>query len=112
MMFVKRIKIRSYETGLYFRDGEFKGLLGEGRHWLFDFFGKVRVDVANMREAWLAHEKLDMIFKSGALKDCAVVMDMKDHQRGRGRGSKAASATCWHRACTLTGLARRTCVSK
>jgi len=43
----KRIKIRSYETGLYFRDGEFKGLLGEGRHWLFDLFGKVRVDVAN-----------------------------------------------------------------
>jgi regulator of protease activity HflC (stomatin/prohibitin superfamily) len=82
MMFFKRIKIRSYETGLYFRDGEFKGLLGEGRHWLFDFFGKIRVDVANMREAWLAHDKLDMIFKSGALKDCAVVMDLKDHQRG------------------------------
>ncbi len=36
MMLFKRIKIRSYETGLYFRDGEFKGLLGEGRHWLFD----------------------------------------------------------------------------
>jgi len=81
-MFFKRIKIRSYETGLYFRDGEFKGLLGEGRHWLFDPLGKVRVDVANMREAWLAHDKLDMIFKSGALKDCAVVMDLKDHQRG------------------------------
>lgn len=78
----KRIKIRSYETGLYFRDGEFMGLLGEGRYWMFDLFGKVRVDVANMREAWLAHEKLDMIFKSGALKDCAVVMDLKDHQRG------------------------------
>ena len=36
MMLFKRIKIRSYETGLYFRDGEFKGLLSEGRHWLFD----------------------------------------------------------------------------
>ena len=77
MLFFKRIKIRSYEIGLYFRDGEFKGLLGEGRHWLFDLFGKVRVDVANMRDAWLAHDKLDMIFKSGALKDCAVVMDLK-----------------------------------
>ncbi len=29
MMLFKRIKIRSYETGLYFRDGEFKGLLSE-----------------------------------------------------------------------------------
>ena len=78
----KRIKIRSYETGLYFRDGEFKGLLSEGRHWLFDPLMKVRVDVANMRAAWLAHEKLDMIVKSGALKDRAVVMDLKDHERG------------------------------
>ncbi len=26
----KMIKIRSYEVGLYFRDGEFKGLLGTG----------------------------------------------------------------------------------
>ena len=32
----KRIRIRSYEVGLHFRDGEFKGLLSEGRHWLFD----------------------------------------------------------------------------
>ena len=46
MLFFKRIKIRSYEIGLYFRDGEFKGLLGAGRHWLFDPLLKVRVDVA------------------------------------------------------------------
>jgi hypothetical protein len=82
MMLFKRIKIRSYETGLYFRDGEFKGLLSEGRHWLFDPLMKVRVDVANMRDAWLAHDKLDMIVKAGVLKDRAVVMDLKDHQRG------------------------------
>ncbi len=82
MMLFKRIKIRSYETGLYLRDGEFKGLLSESRHWLFDLFGKVRVDVANMRDAWLAHDKLDPIVKSGVLTDRAVVMDLKDHQRG------------------------------
>lgn len=82
MMFLKRIKVRSYETGLYFRDGEFKGILTGGRHWLFDVFGKVRVDVANMRDAYLAHEKLDMIVKSGVLKDRAVILDLKDHQRG------------------------------
>ena len=33
---IKTIKIRSYEMGLYFRDGEFKGLLSAGRYWLFD----------------------------------------------------------------------------
>lgn len=77
----KFVKIRSFEMGLYFRDGEFKGLLAKGRHWLFDPFLKVQVYVANMRDAWLAHEKLDMIVKSGVLKEHAVVLDLKDHQR-------------------------------
>ena len=82
MMFFKRIKIRSYEMGLYFRDGEFKELLREGRHWLFDPLMKVRVDVVSQRDPWLAHDKLDIIVKSGVLKDRAIVMDLKDDQRG------------------------------
>ena len=45
----KMIKIRSYEIGLYFRDGEFKGLLGTGRHWFFDPLGKVKVEVVSQR---------------------------------------------------------------
>ncbi len=82
MLMFKTIKIRSYQMGLYFRDGEFKGLLGEGRHWLFDPLGKVRVDIVSMRDAWLVHDKLDMIVKSGALADLAIVLDLKDYQRG------------------------------
>ncbi len=82
MLVIKTIKIRSYQMGLYFRDGEFVGLLGEGRHWLFDPLGKVRVDVVSMRDAWLVHDKLDMIVRSGALADRAVVLDLKDYQRG------------------------------
>jgi len=76
----KSIKIRSYELGLHFRDGEFKGLLGAGRHWFFDPLCKVKVEVVSQRAPWLAHEKLDMIVKSGALKDRAVVLDLKDNQ--------------------------------
>ena len=82
MMLFKPVKIRSYEIGLYFRDGEFKRLLGEGRHWLCDPLMKSRVDVVSQRDPWLAHDKLDLIVKSGALKDWAIVMDLKDHQRG------------------------------
>ena len=78
----KRIKIRSYEMGLYFHDREFKGLLAEGRHVFFDPLCKVRVEVVSQRDPWLVHEKLDMIVKSGALKDRAVVVDLKDYQRG------------------------------
>ena len=81
-MVLKRYKIQSYEIGLYFRNGEFKGLLGEGRHWFLDPLLKVRVEIVSQRDPWLVHEKLDMIVKSGALKDRAVALDLKDDQRG------------------------------
>ena len=77
---LKTIKIRSYEVGLHFRDGEFKGLLGAGRHWFFDPLGKVKVEVVSQHSPWLTHEKLDVIVSRGA-KDRAVVLDLKDHQR-------------------------------
>jgi hypothetical protein len=78
---LKTIKVRSDEMGLYFRDGEFLGLLGKGRHWFFDPLGKVRVEVVSLRNPWLAHDKLDVIVKSGTLKDRAMVLDLKDYQR-------------------------------
>jgi regulator of protease activity HflC (stomatin/prohibitin superfamily) len=81
MFILKRCKVRSYEMGLLFRDREFRGLLGEGAHWFFDPLCRVRVDVVSQREPWLVHEKLDLIVKSGALKDRAVVLDLKEYQR-------------------------------
>ncbi len=77
----KRVKIRSYEVGLYFRDGEFQRLLAVGRHWLFDPLWKVRVDVVSQRDPWIEHDKLDVIVKSGALTDLAKVVDLKDSER-------------------------------
>ena len=81
MLFYKHFKIRSYEVGLHFRDGEFQGLLAAGSHWFFDPLGKVRVDVVSQRSPWLEHEQLDLIIKSGLLKDRAVVLDLKDTER-------------------------------
>src|SRR5712691_6735849 len=81
-MFVRRVFIRSFEVGLLFRRGEFCGLLGAGRHWFFDPLGRVTVDVVSQRAPWLTHEKLDVIVKSGALDGRAVVVDLKDYQRG------------------------------
>jgi regulator of protease activity HflC (stomatin/prohibitin superfamily) len=78
---LKTIKVRSYEIGLHFRDGEFKGLLGPGRYWFVDPLGKVRVEVVSLRAPWLVHEKLDMIVKSDALANRAMILDLKDHQR-------------------------------
>ena len=81
MLFFKRYKIRSFEMGLYFRDGEFRGLLGAGTHWFFDLLGKVAVEIVSRRAPFLAHEKLDLIVKSGELKGHAEVLDLKDDER-------------------------------
>ena len=81
MPLLKRYKIRSYEIGLLFRDGEFQGLLAAGIHWYFDPLGKVRVDVVSQRDPWLVHEQLDLIIKSGALAERAIVLDLKDNER-------------------------------
>jgi len=80
MMF-KRIKIRSYEIGLHFRDGDFVGLLESGTPWLIGLRGKVRVEIVSQRAPWLVHDKLDMIVKSGLLEGRAEVVDLKDDQR-------------------------------
>ena len=82
MLFIKRVKIKSYEKGLYFKDGEFYGILGRGKHWIIRPILKQRIDVVSMREPWLQHEKLDLIVKSGALEGLAEVVDIKDHQCG------------------------------
>ena len=81
MILFRRIKIRSDEIGLLFRDREFKGLLTEGRHWLFDPLYKVRVRIVSQRDPWLVLDKLDTIVKSGALAERAEVLDLKDHER-------------------------------
>ncbi len=78
---LKHVKIRAYEIGLYFHDGEFRELLDAGHHLFFDPFQRVRVEVVSQRTPWLLHEKLDVIVKSGALQDRAVVLDLKDYER-------------------------------
>lgn len=77
----QRIRIRSYELGLRFYDGDFKGFMREGRHWLFNPLLKHHVDVVSQRDPWLVHTNLDMIVKSGLLGERATVLDLKDHQR-------------------------------
>jgi regulator of protease activity HflC (stomatin/prohibitin superfamily) len=82
MRLFNRVKVRSYEMGLHFRDGEFVGLLGEGSHVLIDPFGRHEIQVVSRRAPRLAHERLDTIAASGALKGRAAVVDLKDGQRG------------------------------
>src|SRR6266849_4959004 len=80
-MILKYVKVGKYETGLYFREGEFRGLLEAGRHWFFDPLGRVRVDVVSQRAPWLVHDKLDIVVKAGVLEGRAKVLDLKDCER-------------------------------
>lgn len=79
---IRLVNVRSYEMGLHFRNGEFKGILHPGLHWFVNPLGKTQVDVVSQRDPWLVHEKLDLIVKSGKLTDRAIVVDLKDSQRG------------------------------
>ncbi len=79
---LKRFKVRSYEMGLHFRGGEFRGLLGEGTYWFLDPLDRVTVEIASQRTPQFVHNQLDVIVKSGELKGRALVIDLKDAQRG------------------------------
>ncbi len=81
MYLFKRFKIHNDEMGLHFHDGEFRGLLGAGTHWMVDPLNRAVVQVVSRREPRLAHEKMDVIVKSGVLKGQATVVDLKDDQR-------------------------------
>lgn len=81
MIFVKRYRVRTWEMGLLFRNGEFRGLLEPGVHWFLDPLQRIEVDIVSQRDPWLVHDKLDLIVKSGALNGRAIVLDMKDYER-------------------------------
>jgi regulator of protease activity HflC (stomatin/prohibitin superfamily) len=78
---IKLVRVHEYEIGIYFHDGEFRGLLEAGRYWFFDPLLRVRVDVVSQRAPWLIHDKLDIIVKSGVLNGRATVLDLKDYER-------------------------------
>jgi regulator of protease activity HflC (stomatin/prohibitin superfamily) len=82
MLLFKRIKIRRYEVGLHFHEGEFQRVIGAGTHRIFNPRLQHRVIVASKRNPWLTHEQLDVIVKSGALDSLATVVDLKDDERG------------------------------
>jgi regulator of protease activity HflC (stomatin/prohibitin superfamily) len=81
LIVIRRFKVREHERGLLFRDRVFARVLAPRRHWLWDPLYKARVDVVSVRDVWLNHKDLDVIAKSGALRDEARVVDLKDHER-------------------------------
>ena len=78
---LKYVYISATEKGFLFEDGQFVGVLNAGRHWYFDPLDKYEVKVFSLREPWIVIDELDVIVKSGFLKDKALVLDLKDDER-------------------------------
>lgn len=75
------IKIRKYERGLLFRDRVFRRVLHPGRHFVIDPLFRVGVNVVSVRDAWLDHDELDVIVRSGELGNEVRVLDLRDNER-------------------------------
>jgi regulator of protease activity HflC (stomatin/prohibitin superfamily) len=78
---IEWVKIRKYERGLLFRDGEFLKVLRPGRHWIFNWLFKLKMHRESVRDVWLESPDLDVIVRSGALETEIRVLDLKDHER-------------------------------
>jgi regulator of protease activity HflC (stomatin/prohibitin superfamily) len=78
---IRWVKVRRFERGLLFREGDFVRLLGPGRHFFFDPLFRIRVDKVSVRDVMLEHDDLEVIVKSGRLGTEARVLDLKDHER-------------------------------
>ncbi len=81
-MYLRRIKIRSYEKGLVFKDKEFRKVLSPGKHWFIDPTGKTRVDIVSMRNPWFEHADKDLIISSEMLDTDAHILEIQDMERG------------------------------
>lgn len=77
-------RVRSYERGLRFRHGDFRGLLGPGayRFWSRLWSGeRDRVDVVSTLAVRFEHALLDVLVADARLREELVVADLKDHER-------------------------------
>src|SRR4051812_40181054 len=81
MILFRAFKIREFERGFLFRDNDFVRVLAPGKHRFFDPLLKLRVDIVSVRDPWIRHADLDVIVRSGTLKNEAIVLDLKDDQR-------------------------------
>ena len=78
---IYRIKIKTHERGLLWREGQLIAVLRPGAHWYLDPLLKLRLQVVSVRDPWLWHKDLDLIAKSGKLGDEAIVVDLTDSER-------------------------------
>ncbi len=78
---IKKATINTYEKGLLFKDNDLIAILNKGTHIHFSLVKKLRIDVMSIRYPWIEHPDLDLIIKSGMIKEHATIIDLTDSQR-------------------------------
>lgn len=77
----KTIRLRSFERGIHFKEGEIIEVLRPGKHWIFDPRLRHRVDVLSTRQPWIDHQDLDLLVRTGLAGDETEVLEVRDRQR-------------------------------
>jgi hypothetical protein len=89
---LRRIHIKKSERALLLRNGDFERVLRPGRHWLFNWFDALRVEVFATEQAALSHGLSDCLMN---LEPAAVAADFCPSRWERARSHCASRTICW-----------------
>jgi regulator of protease activity HflC (stomatin/prohibitin superfamily) len=78
---IRWFKVARYERAFLFRDRDFVRVLPPGRYLYFDPLFQLRVEIEDVTGPRVETEKLEVIVKSGALSEEAVIVDLSDGKR-------------------------------
>ena len=79
-----RKRVRNFERGLWFRDGDFHRLLGPGAYRLWSRLWsstRDRLEIVNTLETCFEHEMLDVLLADPEVRAALEVIDLRDTQR-------------------------------
>ncbi|MEM6260562.1 MAG: slipin family protein, partial [Planctomycetota bacterium] len=77
-----KLRIRKHEVGLWFRHGDFKGLLNPGSYILPGrYFGKETVQVVNRLDAKFDHKLIDTMIDHPQVTEQTIRIELADDER-------------------------------
>src|SRR5690606_11855900 len=74
---MKRVRINAGNVGLIFKNGDYKGVITEGIHWLG--FGKTVLQYS-MASAFYAPKEMELLLKDENLKAMLHIIEVKDNE--------------------------------
>jgi regulator of protease activity HflC (stomatin/prohibitin superfamily) len=74
---MKRIRINTGKIGLVFRNGDYKRVITEGRHWLYPFDEVIQYD---MSKPFYCPIELNILLKDTDIANRLTVVEVRDHE--------------------------------